>query len=276
MADAFRPLSLLLGAVCLWALCLLILALSGLGSQFPAAFAATAARPVAAVSLVRSKSRLGPIAEYLVVGERPLMNQDRRPSAQIAADGDAGNADLDVMLTSVLITPTLQLAILTDNKDASTRRVRVGETIVGSSWRLVQLEPRRAVVEGPPGQRVLDLRVFNGQGGAPPSSSTAVSAQPGKVVVYDDGNAIANANASTDANTAGSSEPVPPPPAATTSAGSETVNKTTAAIAPTLAPATDGAGTLNPDQQVEAIRRRIEARRAQMRAEADSANPQKK
>ena len=34
MADAWRPISLVLGAVCLWALSLLVLALAGLGSRF--------------------------------------------------------------------------------------------------------------------------------------------------------------------------------------------------------------------------------------------------
>jgi general secretion pathway protein N len=87
------------------------------------------------------------------------MTADRRPAPVLAVDGQAGSADLDVTLTSVLITSRLQLAILTSNKDAMSYRVRVGETVQGSNWRLVQLEPRRAVIEGPSGQRVLELRV---------------------------------------------------------------------------------------------------------------------
>jgi general secretion pathway protein N len=239
-------LTLLLGAVCLWALCVLILALSGLGSRFAAPGPGAAPPPLPNVTLTPSRSRLGPMSDYLVVGERPLLNLDRRPSLQLAADGQAGDADIDVMLTSVLLTPRLQLAILTDNKDASTRRVRVGEMIAGSSWRLVSLEPRRAVIEGPSGQRGLDLRVFDGKGGEAPTPTVI---QP-------------TADASTGS---GQGAPSPiiaprPPPAA----------------APDATAQAQPSAPVSPDQQVEAIRRRIEARRAQMRAEAAAAGAQEK
>ena len=245
MADAFRPLTLLLGAVCLWALCVLVLALSGLGSRFAAPGPGAAPPPLPNVTLTPSRSRLGPMSDYLVVGERPLLNLDRRPSLQPAADGQAGDADIDVMLTSVLLTPRLQLAILTDNKDSSTRRVRVGEMISGSSWRLVSLEPRRAVIEGPSGQRGLELRVFDGKGGEAPTPTVV---QP---------TADAASASGQGAATPISAPPPRPPPAAAPDATAQ-------------------AQPITPDQQVEAIRRRIEARRAQMRAEAAAAGAQEK
>lgn len=242
MADAFRPLTLLLGALCLWALCLLILALSGLGSRFPAVTDAAAPPPLPSVSLTRSVSRLTAMADYLEVGERPLMNQTRRPVAQSADDGAAGAADLDVTLTSVLITPRLQLAILTDNKDGGSRRVRVGETVPGSAWRLLQLEPRSAVIEGPSGQRTLELRVFDGRSGeAPTPMATAGDGEPHQPI-----QAITS----------------PPPPRPQTNGD------------PAAKPET--AEQLTQEQQVEAIRRRIEARRAQMRAEAEAAGAKDK
>lgn len=234
MADAFRPLTLLLGAVCLWALCVLILALAGLGSRFPEVVAASAPAPLPAVSLTRGVSRLGSLEQYAEVGNRPLLNLSRQPVAIAAGDGDAGPAELDVVLTSVLITPHLQLAILTDNKDGSSRRVRVGEMVEGSNWRLVQLEPRRAMIEGPSGPRTLELRVFDGRSGEMP---TLVAGS-------------ANAGAPPRSEPAVLS--APPPPKATAEAKPD-------------APAG------NQEDQVEAIRKRIEARRAQMRAEADAA-----
>lgn len=249
MADAFRPLTLLLGALCLWALCLLILALSGLGSRFPAVASADKPPPLPTVSLTRSVSRLGAMADYLEVGERPLMNLTRRPVAQSAVDGEAGAADLDVTLTSVLITPRLQLAILTDNKDGASRRVRVGETVQGSAWRLVQLEPRSAVIEGPSGQRTLELRVFDGRSGeAPTPMATANDGEPQQPI---------------QAIQAITSPPPPPPPA-----------RPQANAEPATKPET--AEQLTQEQQVEAIRRRIEARRAQMRAEAEAAGAKDK
>ena len=251
MADNLRPLTLLLAALCLWALSLLILALAGLGSRVRVPDATTAPPPLPAVSLTRSESRLGPIATYLVVGERPLMNMDRRPSATLAADDGSGAADLDVVLSSVLLTPRLQMAILTDNKDGASRRVRVGETVQGSNWRLVQLQARSAVIEGPSGQRTLELRVYDGRGGQAP---TAVNVPEGSDEGQQPASRVGNPG-------------LPPPPPA-----------------PTPAPPLVGAGPADPvlpdpavtpapasqDEQVEAIRRRIEARRAQMRAEAEA------
>ena len=242
MADAFRPLTLLLGAVCLWALSVLILALAGLGSRFPAATSDGKVPPLPSISLNRSQSRLGPMAEYLEVGERPLMTSNRRPAPQLAVDGDAGAADLDVMLTSVLITPRLQLAILTGNKDGASRRVRVGQTVEGSNWRLLSLEPRRAVIEGPSGQRTLELRVFDGKGGEMPTAAIAPA-----------GNKEAGQGAQSPAS-------VPTTPALPQQPITEpNVNGQLVA---------QPAATVSQEQQVEAIRRRIEARRAQMRAEA--------
>ena len=241
MADAFRPPTLLLGAICLWALSLLILAMAGLGSRFSAAANDAKPPPIPVISLTRSQSRLGPVANYLEVGERPLMTADRRPAPVLAVDGQAGAADLDVTLTSVLITPNLQLAILTSNSDAMSYRVRLGEAVQGSNWRLVQLEPRRAVIEGPSGQRVLELRVFDGKGGEAPTPLAAST-----------GSGASRANdASTNAQSPTPSivPPSPPPP-------------------PTPDVAAQSPTQVSQDQQVEAIRRRIEARRAQMRAEA--------
>jgi general secretion pathway protein N len=242
VADAFRPLTLLLAAVCLWALSVLVLALVGLGSRFPQLAPAAALPPLPALALTRSVSRLGPMTDYLEVGERPLMTVDRRPAPQIAVDGAAGNADLDVVLTSVLITPRLQMAILTDNKDGGSRRVKVGETIQGSNWRLIQVEPRSAIIEGPSGQRTLELRVFDGRSGELP---------------------LPLASSTPDAGEAPQPAP-PPPPIQSVPANAQPI-----AAKPEPAP-------LTQEQQVEAIRRRIEARRAQMRAEAEAAGANEK
>ena len=153
----------------------------------------------------------------------------------------------------MLITPRLQLAILTDNKDASSRRVRVGEVVPGSNWRLVSLEPRRAVMEGPSGQRELQLRVFDGKGGQPP---TPMSMRPANNVRPD---TVPPADAKPSLSPPPEQQPQQVQPA------------------PKQQPNPDlGATPLSQEQQVEAIRRRIEARRAQMRAEAAAASAEEK
>lgn len=257
MADQLRPLTLVLGAIGLWALCLLVMALAGLGSQVGPPSAAIAAPPLPKVTLTRSQSRLGPFANYAEVGQRPLLNQDRRPSFAPAAG--EGSGDLDVVLTSVLITPTLQMAIFTDNKDASSKKAKLGEVVPGSNWRLAVLEPRRAVLEGPSGQRELGLRVFDGKGGQAPTPTSAALPAGG----------VREGDDVRDANMPPPPVPQPQPaPAPSTTAAAEPVR---------VQPKPDQSATapMTQEQQVEAIRRRIEARRAQMRAEAAAAAREK-
>jgi general secretion pathway protein N len=246
VADGLRPLTLLLGGAALWALCLLILALGGLGTRFPEPEGAVAPPPVPTVSLKPASSRLGAFSSYAEVGARPLLNEGRQPMAVSADEAAAGGGDLDVTLTSVLITSRLKLAILTDNKDASSRRVQLGQLVEGSGWRLVALQPRQAVLEGPTGQRTLDLRVFDGTSGeAPTPVSASNSPPPG------DNNAPP--------------PPAPPPP----------VVQPKPAVAQNAPPAPAAnrpdPNAMSQEEQVEAIRKRIEARRAQMRAEAEAA-----
>lgn len=236
MRDHARPLTGVLAATCLWAVMVLVLAITGLGGRVALLAddpAGVPALPV--VTLTPVTPRLGASGEYLEVGQRPLLVADRRPAPVGPVTGE-GTAEIDVALTSVLITPRLQLAILTDNQGGLARRVRVGDTVPGTSWTLVQLEPRRAVLEGPGGQKTLDLRVFNGAG-----------------AVHDP--TVVNADVPMPAP--GAVEPVPDPNAA----GPQPIP---AVAVPAPAPPDN----LTQEQQIEAIRRRIEARRAQMRAEA--------
>lgn len=253
MADGLRPLTLLLAGAALWALCLLILALGGLGSNFATPRVDAGPPPVPQVSLSRTESRLGPYDTYAVVGTRPLMNDKRKPVAFSAVEAEPGAGELDVTLTSVLITPRLKLAILSDNKEGGSRRVRLGDAVEGSNWRLVALEPRKAVLEGPSGQRTLELRVFDGQSGELPTPLASVAA----------GEAPPPRATATPAGAAPANPPAPTKPAVAQNVPPATVNRPDPA-------------TMTQEQQVEAIRRRIEARRAQMRAEAatEAANQQ--
>ena len=247
MADSLRPLTLLLGGAALWALCLLVLALAGLGSRFAPPSGAVAAPPLPKVSLSATASRLGPWENYAEVGSRPLLNEQRRPMAVAMSAAAGGSDELDVTLSSVLITSRLKVAILTDNKDAGTRRVRLGELVEGTNWRLVSLEPRRAVFEGASGQRTLELRVFDGQSGQAPTpvavnADADAAAAPARVVP----------------------SPAPPPPPASVAQ----------AVPPPATVNKPDPNQMSQEEQVEAIRRRIEARRAQMRAEAEAAAAQ--
>lgn len=243
MVSALRPAGAVLAGIAAWALCLVLLSLFGLGGRVgphPANGALTPPMPV--VKLDTVGARLGPASDYLEVGNRPLFSRDRRPAPMAAASGDA-QVPLEVNLTSVLITADLKLAIVQNISDGASRRVRLGETLEGTAWRLVQLEPRRAVFEGPEGQRDLALRVFDGTGGQSPTPQAATAtpgpqpAAPG-AIPPEKLEAVGGAAAASGSSVPGG-----------------------AAAQPAVAPVT-------PEEQVEAIRRRIEARRAMRAAEA--------
>lgn len=245
--DKLRPATLLLAVLAGWALILVGLGLMGLGGRFP--YARDDARLAPALpkfTLTKINSRLLAQGEYHEVADRPLMMAERRPVA-ISAAADT-TTDFDAVLTSVLITPTLQLAILTDNQGGASRRVRVGENVQGTSWRLVQLNPRQAIFEGPSGQRVMDLRVFSGSGGVP---GVPMAATPTPAV---DENAQPTPT-----------PPVPTPPVANGPA--RAINPQSPPIVQNRPDAGDSAPALTQEQQIDAIRKRIEARRAQARAE---------
>ena len=242
MAKFSNASTLLLASFLLWAGLVLVVAIFGLGARFnPLPVDASLAKPIPTVKIIQNIPTLEPLSNYLEVGARPLLMLDRRPGAVQAAPGDNSATELDVSLGSVLITPNLKIALFRENKDGASRRVRLGDLIEGTGWRLVQLEPRRAILEGPTGQRSMDLLVFNGKGGQSP---TAVAV----AVPQENNNAMQNA------------VPTAAPAVQTTPANSNVVAST--------APINQ---TMTQEQQIEAIRQRIAARRAQMQADAAKA-----
>ena len=243
MAKLNNAATLLLACFVLWAGLVLLVSALGLGARFnPLPVDVSLAKPIPTVKIIQNNPALGPMSNYLEVGTRPLLMLDRRPGAVQAAPGDNSAVELDVSLGSVLITPNLKMALFRENKDGASRRVRLGDLIEGTGWRLVQLEPRRAILEGPTGQRSMDLLVFNGKGGQSPT-------------------AIAVAVPQENTNTMQNVVPAAAPAVQTTPGNSNVVANTTSSINQTM----------TQEQQIEAIRQRIAARRAQMQADAAKA-----
>lgn len=231
MLESLRPATWLLGAVAAWCLGLLLLAFAGMGGRVgPHPGDPALGPPIPELRFSESAQRLGAASEYLAVGDRPLFNPDRRP-APVAVVSNEQQAPFNGVLTSVLLTDTLRMAIFSEENGQISKRVRLGDTVPGTSWRLATLEPRRAVLEGPEGQRALDLRVFDGQGGAAPTPIAAVAEPP-------------KPNATPGAPGA----PQNPP---------SLVQQAAQANAESQRSAADQA-------QIDAIRARIEARRAQL------------
>ncbi len=246
--EGVAPRTWLLATVAGWALVLWVLSLLGLGEYvqlLPDDPSLAAHLPQLAAA---SPERLGPLSQYSETSARPLFSEDRRPQPFfIAPEGD-DNAPpaFDFILTSVLLTPTLKMAIVQPSAGGESTRIKLGDAAVAQpSWRLTGLNPRSAIFDGPDGQKTLDLRVYDGTGGEPPTANQA-SGQPG-------------VNPST-ANPAG--KPVLRPANPSTMPNVQP--------APPIAPPES---TVTPDAQVDSIRKRIEERRAQLRQDANTPPP---
>lgn len=228
--------TLLLGAFALWSLMLLIAVYAGLGGRYslhPDDASLVPALPQ--IDLSRAQNPLQPLADYAVVGERPLFNADRRPLPPLPTEGGETeqvpvSIPLDIVLTSVIISGDMKIAIVLDKKTNTSQSVRLGSALEGdqAGWNLTELNARTAVFEGPTGRNEVELRVFDGTGGEAPTPMANATSVPNEANTNADG-AAAAAN----------------PEVAQT-----------------------------PEARAELIRRRIEERRRQMREEAERANKQ--
>lgn len=255
--DNASPRTWLLAATAAWAVVALLLALFGMGGRV-ATLPEDAALVRALPPLPKATpDRLGALERYGEIVSRPLFADDRRPHPfSLQPQGEGEVKTFDYVLTSVMLTPTFKMAIIQPPDSSSPPlRIKLGEAHESlPNWRLQLLDARSAVFLGPEGERRLELRVFNGVGGEAPTAVTKIDApRP---------------------------EGLPAPPVTRPQAGNETAGPQGPAVvdpspAASAAPGAPGAPTrATPSQpmteqaQMEAIRKRIEARRAQLRQEA--------
>lgn len=252
------PRTWLLAAAAAWALSAWLLALFGMGGRIaPLPDDAALLRPLPALP-TPAPERLGPLAQYSETASRPLFADDRRPHPfLLRPEAGAQQAKaFDYVLTSVMITPNFRMAIL-QAPDGNSAPLRIKEGEANESlpgWQLQSLDARSAVFIGPEGQRRLELRVYNGIGGEAPTASTAPP--PGTQQQRPMGQPIQPPVQPPTAAPVADAMPVIPPDEAT-----PPPVPTAQAQAASPQPATEQA-------QMEAIRKRIEARRAQLRQEA--------
>jgi len=104
--------------------------------------------------------RLGEPEAYAEIGARPLFTRDRRPKPFVIDAGETTSTSApELILTGVLITPTLEVAILTPGEGGEPVRVQRGEALPGRpGWHLRALAPRQAVFDTPDGLIRLELR----------------------------------------------------------------------------------------------------------------------
>jgi len=180
--DDAGPRTWLLAAVALWAVCTWVLAAAGLGGRVePLPEDPQLLQPLPQGGAAASE-RLGPPGQYAAIVDRALFAPDRQPRPFfLEADGqDEGEvpAGFDVVLTSVLITPRLEMAIVQREEDGAPISFRLGESAPQApGWTLVSVAPRSATFAGPEGERILEMRVFDGVGGQPPTRAEAPPAE---------------------------------------------------------------------------------------------------
>jgi general secretion pathway protein N len=255
--EDVAPRTWVLATIAGWALLLWVLALAGMAGRIERLADDPAMQQKLPQLPPPPPERLGPLAQYAEIGARPLFSENRQPQPfSLTAEGGENAAPaFDFVLTSVLLTPTLKEAIVQPSAGGESVRIKLGEAAESQpSWRLTALNPRSAVFEGPEGQKTLDLRVFDGTGGEPPTSVQAgATGTRGSAT----GQAAVQPRPATQPvtrNPAPTPAPTPPKPPASTDPGADA----------------DIEETPNEEAQVESIRKRIEERRAQLRQQAQN------
>lgn len=238
--DDAGPRTWLLAAAAGWSLCLWVLALAGMGGRIAVLPDDPSLLQPLPAPAPAAAGRLGPPGQYAAISTRPVLSPDRTPqpfSLRSEAAGEVVEERFEYVLTGVLLTPGLQMAILQPAGGGESVRLRVGQAPDDApSWRLVSLSPRAAVFEGPGGEQALELRSYDG-------GADVRSAMPAGTV---------------DA-TPRPAPPMPPDPMREAADPGAVVEEADAAA--------------TPQEQMDAIRKRIEARREQLRREARSAQP---
>ncbi|WP_369934190.1 type II secretion system protein XpsN [Xanthomonas tesorieronis] len=232
-----------LATLALWGLLIWALGLAGLGQRIvPLPDDPSMTQRLPGLPAAPSE-RLGDYSRYAEIAARPVFAEDRRPHPFFLSADNGQGAAPSVRLTGVLLTDSFKMATLTTEQGESLRLQEGRDPVKG--WRLLSLEPRRAVVSGGSGTQTLELQVFDGKGGQPPTALGQGARPPGMPPLP----------APPPATTAVSA-PVTPV-AATPQAGANGTPATPAQSAPAAAPAPSS-------EQLQAIRERIEARRRQL------------
>jgi len=244
-----------LGGIALWALAIWIATLFGLGGRIaPATDGDIGSTPLPSLTPA-APERMASASTYAQIGARPLFAEDRQPRPYLLGGTEQGTAS-SVSLTGVLLTSEFAMAILTTDQRQSLRLRLNGEAVNG--WQLLALEPRRATVSGPGGTQTLELQVFNGQGGEPPTvlGTTQLTTVPPAGAGARPNNGVVAPMPAPQLPTATAAPPAPPSGTSSNAA----------------APAQNAQGP--SEDQMKAIRERIQARRQQLQQQQQQQSQQ--
>lgn len=234
-----------------WAAAIWLATGFGLGSQLPGADGDADAAPSLPTLPPLAAERMASADSYSAIGERPLFAEDRKPRPYLLG-GSEPAASAALRLTGVLMTGDFGMATFSTEQNRSLRLRLNGDAVDG--WQLVALAPRQATVIGPGGSQVLELAVFNGQGGEPPT-------------------VLRGANGAPPAPGALPPPPQQPPAPVQASPAAAPRASDTAASAASAAAAPPANNNGPSEAQMQAIRERIQARRRQLQQQQQQPSP---
>lgn len=238
----------MLGIAAAVALGLLALAAAGVGKRAGRSDSLEAAPSLPQLRTQPAK-RPGELGDYAIIGQAPVFYADRQPHPFVipaaGGEGQPAAATFDFVLTGVILSPASQIATLQPKAGGEAVRVLKGEAPKGAEgWVLQTVEPRAAVFTGPGGESRLELRTFTSGGGVSMPGMPPPPPQPPSPSMPQDAEQAA---AAARAAAMEAAQNMPPTPEAVPS-----------------------------DAQIQAIRARIQARRAELarqRATGQNQNP---
>lgn len=257
-ATIERQITIVLASLCAVLMLATIAFRLGVGSgytlaeQSPRALETELLRP-----LKESKNALPPIEAYAEIGDRPLFSNTRQPlpDTPIKPKGpEAPIVALNVQLAGVVRTRDVDVAILIDKSNSKAIRLKVGQPLPGDQggWVVKSIEPRQVLFDGgDQGESVVKLD---------PAASPAAPAPPPPPM---------RAN-----NAPGEPQPVQTAQTQPGQAPGQPLPVDPGQQAPPPGTPPGNPSTMDPAAREAEIRRIIEERRAQMRAEAEKAGNQ--
>ena len=130
-----------------------------------------------------------PLEDFVVVTDRPVFNESRRPelSTDAAGEGDTEDDESDevidapeLVLAGVVITPSLRMVTLREKKARESLVAFEGQPLQGDygSWHVSQIAPREITLSSGDGRELkLQLQVHDAKIAPPPEPKPAVAEQ---------------------------------------------------------------------------------------------------
>jgi len=184
-----RSLTMALAGICGFLLVLVVLFWFGVGRGYSWWPLDPLDEAAGKKKLVNAQYRLGAWDNFAELNARPLFNEDRRPTPPMPADGPnvAPIPKLDVILSGVIITSKVRMALVKEKGKEKAMTVKEGGSMPGewSAWSLAEVKPRGAVFKNSAGESatVELIPVASSQKPTPPPpprTSAPAPATPGQ------------------------------------------------------------------------------------------------